>query len=69
MGKYFLLEIKYGVKIFIHGPYATENEQTHEAKQIHFFKAGDQDSLFWLDTIDGKSPQVGGFGAKVLNTQ
>jgi hypothetical protein len=63
MGKtFYLLTVEGGVEPSVQGPYQTEDERDHAAKQIHRGQE-DDDSLFWADIDEGAVLTVGPYTA------
>jgi hypothetical protein len=59
---HYLLAIEGGVEPSVRGPYQTEDERDHTAKEIHRRQAGN-DSLFWADIDDVAVLSVGAYTA------
>jgi hypothetical protein len=57
-----LLEVEGGVEPFVQGPYETEDERDHAAKQIHRGQEED-DGLFWADINEAGMFAVGTYTA------
>ena len=58
----YLLSVEGGVEPSVQGPYQTEDERDHAAKQIHRGQEGD-DSLFWADIDEVAVLTVGAYRA------
>jgi len=58
----YLLVVEGGVEPSVQGPYQTEDERDHGAKEIHRGQEGD-DSLFWADIDDAAVLTVGAYTA------
>ena len=56
----YLLAVEGGIEPSVHGPYQTEDERNHAAKEIHRRQEGN-DSLFWADIDDAAVLTVGAY--------
>ena len=59
---YYLLEVEGSVEPSVQGPYQTEDERDHAAKEIHRGQEDDE-SLFWADINEGAALTVGPYTA------
>ena len=58
----YLLAVEGGVEPYVQGPYQTEDERDHAAKEIHRGQDED-DGLFWVDIDDIAVLTVGAYTA------